>query len=139
MDKIKKALWFTLGIILLGVAYIGIVTPGIPWSTPTVGAAYCFAKSSKRMHDFLMNHKLFGPFLRNWSEKRVFPTYGKWAMVATMDCSLIILWFTTHNWKAVAGLGVTMALVAIWALRYPSTTEEYQRRKAAGEKIGWFK
>lgn len=139
MEKIKKALWFTLGIILLGVAYIGVVTPGIPWSTPTVGAAYCFAKSSTRMHNWIMNHKLFGPFLRNWSEKRVFPTYGKWAMVATMDCSLIILWFTTHNWKAVAGLGVTMALVAVWALRYPSTPEEYQRRKDAGEKIGWFK
>ena len=139
MEKFKKACWIVLGFICLGIAYIGIITPGIPWSTPTVGAAYCFAKSSQRMHDYLMNHKLFGPFLRNWTEKRVFPTYGKWAMVATMDCSLIILWFTTHNWKAVAGLGVTMALVAIWALRYPSTPEEYQRRKAAGEKVGWFK
>jgi len=86
-----------------------------------------------------MNHKLFGPFLRNWSEKRVFPTYGKWAMVITMDLSLIILWFTTGNWKLVAGVGLGMLLCAVWALRYPSTPEEYQRRKDAGEKIGWFK
>ena len=139
MDKIKKAIWMTLGFICLGIAYIGVVTPGIPWSTPTVGAAYCFAKGSDRWHNWIMNHKLFGPFLRNWAEKRVFPTYGKWAMVITMDVSLIILWFTTYNWKLVAGVGAGMALCALWALRFPSTPEEYDARKAAGKKIGWFK
>lgn len=139
MYKIKKALWFTLGMLLLGIAYIGVVTPGIPWSTPTVGAAYCFAKSSDRWHRFLMNHPLFGPFLRNWSEKRVFPSAGKWAMVITMDVSLLILWFTTYNWKLVGGVAIGMALCAIWALRYPSSVEEYELRKQQGLKIGWFK
>jgi uncharacterized membrane protein YbaN (DUF454 family) len=139
MIEIKKALWFTLGMLLLGLAYIGVVTPGIPWSTPIVGAAYCFAKSSKKWHDYIMNHRLFGPFLRNWSEKRVFPLYGKVAMVVTMDISLIILWFTTGNWKLVAGVATGMALCAIWALRYPSSAEEYEARKAEGKKIGWFR
>ena len=129
----------TLGFICLGIAYIGLVTPGIPWSTPTVGAAYCFAKSSERWHNWIMNHKLFGPFLRGWAEKRIFPTYGRWAMIATMDVSLIILWFTTYNWKLVAGVGLGMLLCAVWALRYPSTEEEYTRRKEAGKKIGWLK
>jgi uncharacterized membrane protein YbaN (DUF454 family) len=139
MNKIKKTIWMTLGFICLGIAYIGVVTPGIPWSTPTVGAAYCFAKSSERWHNWIMNHKLFGPFLRGWAEQRVFPTYARWAMIGTMDVSLIILWFTTYNWKLVAGVGLGMLLCAVWALRYPSSPEEYQRRKAAGEKIGWFK
>lgn len=139
MNKIKKAFWFTLGMVFLGIAYIGVVTPGIPWSTPTVVAAYCFGKSSERWHNYMMNHKLFGPFLRNWSEKRVFPIAGKWAMVATMDVSLIILWFTTHNWKLVAGVGLGMALCAIWAWRYPGSVEEYDKRKADGVKVGWFK
>ena len=128
-----------LGFLCLGIAYIGIVTPGIPWSTPTVGAAYCFAKSSEKWHNWIMNHKLFGPFLRGWAEQRVFPTYGRWAMVATMDVSLIILWFTTYNWKLVAGVGLGMLLCAVWAWRYPHSAEEYNRRKEAGEKIGWIK
>ena len=139
MEKIKKAFWFTLGMICLGIAYIGVETPGIPWSTPTVGAAFCFAKSSDRWHNWIMNHKLFGPFLRGWAEKRVFPTYGKWAMVATMDVRLVRLWFTTYNWELVAGVGLGMLLCAVWALRYPSSEEEYERRKQAGEKIGWLK
>ena len=139
MNKIKKYLWMAAGFFFLGIAYIGLVTPGIPWSTPTVVAAYCFAKGSDRWHNWIMNHKIFGPFLRNWSEKRVFPTTGKWAMVVTMDISLIILWFTTQNWKLVAGVGLGMLLCAVWALRYPSSVEEYESRKAAGKKIGWLK
>ena len=139
MEKIKKGFWFTLGIIFLGIAYIGVVTPGIPWSTPTVIAAFCFARSSKRMENWLYNHKLFGPFLTNWGQKRVFPTKAKWAMFITMDCSLIIIWFTTGNWKAVAGTGLVMMLVAIWAWRYPGSVEEWKRRVEARKKIGWFK
>ena len=129
MIKFKKALWFTLGIVLLGVAYIGLITPGIPWSTPTVGAAFCFSKSSDRWHNWIMNHRLFGPFLLNWKEKRIFPTKAKWAMVLTMDSSLVILWFTTHNWKAVLGLGIAMMLVAIWALRYPGSVEDWEKQQ----------
>jgi len=139
MSKIQKAFWVTLGFIFLAIAYIGVITPGIPWSTPTVIAAYCFAKGSERWHNWIMNHKLFGPFLKNWSEKRVFPIYGKWAMFITMDISLIILWFTTQNWKLVLGLGIFMALVATWAWRYPSSVEEHDKRKSEGRKIGWLK
>ena len=137
--NIKKAIWFTLGILCLGLAYIGLVTPGIPWSTPTVGAAYCFSKSSDRMHNWIMNHRIFGPFLRGWAEKRVFPVKARWFMVLTMDTSLLIVWFTTHNWKLTAGLAVGMLLCAIWALRYPSSVEEHDQRIAQGKKIGWFR
>jgi len=33
---------------------------------------------------------------------------------------------------------MTMSLVAIWAWRFPGSVEEYDRRVAAKEKIGWF-
>ena len=139
MDKFKKIFWFSLGMLLLGIAYIGIVTPGIPWSTPTVAAAFCFAKSNRKWHDWIMNHPLFGPFLRNWSEKRVFPTRGKWMMVITMDISLVILILTTGNLWLAAGVGVVMLLVCVWAWRFPGSVEEYNRRKAAGEPVGWWR
>jgi uncharacterized membrane protein YbaN (DUF454 family) len=123
----KRYLWFTLGMLSLAMAYIGIVTPGIPFSVFLVFSAYCFSKSSKRMHDWLYNHKYFGPFLTNWVEYKVFPLKMKYMMIAVMSSSLAILWFTTYNWKAVIGSGITMAIVAIWAWRYPSTIEEAKR------------
>jgi hypothetical protein len=139
MNKLRKALWFSLGLILLAVAYIGVITPGIPWSTPSVGAAYCFAKSNERWHRWLMNHKLFGLFLTNWQEKRVFPTKGKWMMVITMDVSLVILVLTTQNILLVVGVGLMMLIVCTWAWRFPGSVAEYQRRQEAGEPLGWFK
>ena len=82
---IKKYLWMGLGFLSLGMAYIGVVVPGIPFSIFLVCAAYCFAKSSPRMHAWLYNHKHFGPFLTNWTQKSVFPTKGKYAMVLVMQ------------------------------------------------------
>jgi len=139
ISKVKKAMWLTLGFLFLGLAYIGVVTPGIPFSTPTVAAAYCFSKGSERMHNWIMNHKIFGPFLRGWAEKRVFPTKARWLMIIMMDSSLVIMWFTTHNWKAVAGTAIFMLLCAVWALRYPKSIEDHDQRVAEGKKVGWFK
>lgn len=137
--KLSKALWFSAGIFFLGLAFVGVVVPGIPWSTPTVVAAYCFARSSERMHNWIYNHPRFGPFLRGWNEKRIFPLRLKFFMLATMSTTLLITWFATDNLNAVVWSGAFMALVAIWAWRYPDSEEEYQRRKDAGMKIAWLK
>jgi uncharacterized protein len=135
-----KKIWYNfLGFLCLGMAYIGVVTPGIPFSIFLVGAAYCFAKVNPKMHAWLYNHKYFGPFLKNWNDHKVFPQKAKWFMVIMMDSSLVIMWFTTHNVVAVACTAVTMLLVGIWAWRFPATLEEWQRRKDAGEKIGWLR
>jgi uncharacterized membrane protein YbaN (DUF454 family) len=137
--NLKKTLWFSLGVILLGIAYIGVVTPGIPWSTPAVGAAYCFARSSERMHRWIYNHRLFGPFLRGWAEKRIFPQKLKYFMLVTMASTLLITWLSTGNIRAVIYSGIFLALVAVWAWRYPSTAEEYDRRVAAGKPVAWLR
>ena len=128
-SRIKKALWYSTGMISLGLAYIGFVTPGIPFSIFLVFSAYCFSKSSQRMHDYLYNHKHFGPFLTNWIEKRIFPQRMKYAMIVVMSSSIAFLWFTTYNLVAVLWSGGFMAAVAVWAWRYPGSEEEYQKRK----------
>jgi len=30
-------------------------------------------------------------------------------------------------------------LCAVWALRYPKSEEDHERRLAEGKKVGWFK
>ena len=139
MHNLKKVFWFILGLIFLAIAYVGVVTPGIPWSTPVVIAAFCFGKSSERWHNYLMNHKRFGAFLRNWSQKRIFPKNGKLAMSATMGISLIIMLLTLPDWKKVLLIAFFMLACLVWAWRFPETVEEWERRHSLGQKIGWFK
>jgi uncharacterized membrane protein YbaN (DUF454 family) len=125
--------------ICLGIAYVGVIVPGIPWSTPSFLAMLCFAKSSDRWYNYLMNHKLFGPFLKQWSEKKVYPTKLKWIMFVSMLLSLVILIVTTQNWKLCLGVGLFMAVCMVWAMRYPGSEEEYDRRKNSKLRIGWMK
>ena len=135
----KKYMYMTLGFVCLGMAYVGEIVPGIPFSIFLVIAAWAFAKSNDRMHQWLYNHKYFGPFLTNWVNKKVFPTKGKYAMIIVMSSSLLFLWFTTENIKAVAWSGGFMALVAVWAWRYPGSVIEWGRRSDEGKRIGWLK
>ena len=137
IHPVKKFLWTVLGFLSLGMAYVGLITPGIPYSCFVVFAAYCFAKGNERMHRWLYNHKIFGPFLTNWGEKRVFPTKMKFFMLAMMSSSLIIMSFTVPV-RGVVYTGIFMLCVAIWAWRWPGSVAEHDRRIAEGRKIGWF-
>lgn len=137
--NIKKYLYITLGLFCVGMAYVGVIVPGIPFSIFLVIAAWAFARSSPRLHAWLYNHPWFGDFLTNWTEKRVFPQKGKYLMVLVMASSLAFLWFTTGNIKAAAWSGGFMLLVAVWAIRYPSTLEEHDKRTKLGKKIGWLR
>jgi uncharacterized membrane protein YbaN (DUF454 family) len=138
VSKLKKFLWKVLGFLSLGMAYVGLVTPGIPYSCFVVFAAYCFAKGSPKMHAWLYNHKLFGPFLTNWQTKRVFPGRMKFFMLAMMSSSLIIMYFTGVKPIGIVSTAIFMALVAVWAWRFPGSAEEHDQRIAHGHKIGWF-
>ena len=135
---IKKALWTTLGFLSLGMAYIGVVTPGIPYSPFVVFAAYCFSKGSERMHRWIYNHKIFGPFLTNWGEKRVFPLKLKFLMLGMMSLSLVLMYTGGVPLRGIYYTGAFMACVAGWAWRYPSSVAEHDKRIAEGRKIGWF-
>ena len=60
-------------------------------------------------------------------------------MIIVMASSLAILWHTTHNLNALLWSSGFMALVAIWAWRYPATKEIADKRIAEGKKVAWLK
>jgi uncharacterized membrane protein YbaN (DUF454 family) len=138
IHQLKRFLWKLLGFCSLGMAYVGLVTPGIPYSIFVVFAAYCFAKGSPMMHAWLHNHKIFGPFLTNWSQKRVFPHKMKFFMLAMMSSSLVIMYFTGVKPIGIISTAIFMGLVAIWAWRFPGSVAAYDQRIAEGKKVGWF-
>ena len=91
------------------------------------------------MEAWLYNHPWFGEFLTNWTNKKVFPTKGKYAMILVMASTLAFTFYATGNIKAVLYSGIFMLGVAIWAWRYPGSVKEHGDRLAQGKKIGWIK
>ena len=134
----KRRLFLVLGFVNLGLAYLGMITPGLPFSIFIVMSAYCFAKSSPKMHAWIYGHPKFGPFLKNWTEKRVFPRKMKYLMIVTMTSTALFLFFTAPI-KATIYSSMFMFLVAVWAWRYPDDIREHNKRLKNKEKIGWLR
>jgi uncharacterized membrane protein YbaN (DUF454 family) len=134
----KKWLWRTLGLLFVGMAYIGAITPGIPTTFFALLAAWAFSKSSPKLDKWLHEHPLLGKYLNNWEQKRVYPNRGRWMMVVVMLISLITMIFTLPI-KVPIYASITFLIIIVWAFRYPGSVEEYDRRIKEGKKIGWVK
>lgn len=85
--KIVRTLWFILGTICLVLGAIGIVLPLLPTTPLLLAAAACYYKSSERMHNWLLNNKWFGEYIRNYTE-------GKGLPMKTKIAALSLLWIT---------------------------------------------
>lgn len=60
-------LWAALGLLALGLGAIGIFLPLLPTVPFLLLAAFFFARSSERLHNWLLTHRVFGPPIENWN------------------------------------------------------------------------
>ncbi|OGW41980.1 MAG: hypothetical protein A2132_04160 [Nitrospirae bacterium RBG_16_43_11] len=65
-----RLLLISLGLFFVGLAVLGIVLPVLPTTPFLLLALACFAKSSKKLHDWLLRNKTFGPLIKQWHETR---------------------------------------------------------------------
>ncbi|MDG6220004.1 MAG: YbaN family protein [Candidatus Thermoplasmatota archaeon] len=86
-SKIKRGLLIAAGTISVGLGMIGIVLPVLPTTPFLLLAAACYAKSSDRFHNWLMNNKVFGEYIRNYME-------GKGIPLKVKIMSISFLWIT---------------------------------------------
>ena len=67
---LKKYIYISLGLIFVGLAFLGVFLPGIPTTPLILLSAWFFSKSSQRLEKWLKNHKKFGPLILNWEKYR---------------------------------------------------------------------
>lgn len=139
MKNLKIWLWRTAGLISVGCAYIGAIVPGIPTTSFLLLALWCFSKSSPKLQAWIWEHPTFGPYVQNWTNKRIYPTRAKYIMLACCAFSYAWIWYLALKPAALIGIGAFMLFWLVWAWRYPGSEEEYDRRVAEGLRIGWLK
>ena len=64
-----RGLWVVFGLVCVGLAIVGIALPLVPTTPFLLLAAFAFARSSPRLHAWLVRHKRFGPLIENWRER----------------------------------------------------------------------
>lgn len=67
---IRRVLYVTAGLLCVGMAYLGVLLPGLPATPWVLLASYCFSKSSPRLERWLRRSPIFGRLLRDWHQHR---------------------------------------------------------------------
>lgn len=116
---------FGAGCTALGLGVAGIVLPVLPTTPFILLAAACFARSSVRFHDAMMNHRIAGPIIHEWQTHRAMPSRAKRAgfllMALSFGGSILIMDSYWHR-LMLAALGLTLAFF-LWRVPVREITD----------------
>ncbi len=108
-----------MAVICLLLGLVGVFVPGLPTTVFIIAAAWAAARSSPRLHAWLLAHPVFGPLLHNWQNGRLVSRRAKWSAAGGMSLCTALLWLTTAPlWLVLVGMGC-MACVLVWLWRRP--------------------
>jgi uncharacterized membrane protein YbaN (DUF454 family) len=112
-----------LAAVCLVLALVGLVLPVLPTVPFLVVAAWAAARSSPRLHRWLLEHPRFGPSLRDWSEAGVVPRRAKWFCTAMMAGSAVAMpILIPSRWLPLVALAIAcMAAILVWLWRRPES------------------
>lgn len=83
-----RPLWFSLGLASLLTGMIGAFLPLLPTTPFLLLSAYAFARSSPKLHDWLVHHPTFGPAIDNWQQHRAIARGAKAVALASIAVTL---------------------------------------------------
>ncbi|MWB76942.1 DUF454 family protein [Pseudooceanicola sp. 216_PA32_1] len=110
-------LWLSFGILSVALGVIGIVLPLLPTVPFMILAAFCFARSSERMHDWLVTHPRFGPAIADWQQNGAISRKGK--RYATLSIaavfSMSVLSGLRPQLLMIQGITLGCVLIFIWS------------------------
>jgi len=91
LKKSGRIIYLCLGITTTILAVIGMVLPLLPTTPFLLLSAYFFSKSSKKLHNWLLEHKIFGPIISDWEK------YGVIGVKAKVISTVLILSFFSYT------------------------------------------
>lgn len=107
--NIQKAVYIVLGCVGVGFGAVGAVVPFIPTFPFLLMATYCFARSSRRLHNWFINTKLYKNNLESYVQGRGMTKKTKVRIMITVTL-LMSIGFVMMEQVAVG----RMVLACVW-------------------------
>lgn len=86
--RIVRQAVFAAGVISAAVGVIGVFLPVLPTTPFLLLSAACFAFSSKRAYEWLINNRWFGDYIKNYREGRGLTRRAKAAVIGLLWLSM---------------------------------------------------
>ncbi len=111
-----KFLYAGLGLICVALAVIGVVLPLLPTVPFLLLAAFFFANSSERLHNWILAHNLFGPMIQDWNDHRAIRPGAKKAATVSIAAvfSLSLILGAPSHVLIIQSIVLSCVLVFIW-------------------------
>lgn len=124
LTRAARLAWLVVGFLSLSLGAIGVALPLLPTTPFILLAALAFARSSNRLHDWLVNHDVFGSLLANWQRHGAISRRAKIASVASMAVLLAISLAVAAPGIVIVLQLVVLGMAALFILSRPAPPPE---------------
>ena len=104
-----RIFWLLLGCLCLGLGTLGVILPILPTVPFFMATVFCFAKSSRRLHDWFLGTKLYKKHLESFVKKKGMTVQTKLGIIVPVTLVMGIGFFMMMR----AGVTVPSVILAI--------------------------
>ena len=131
----KRWALLAIGWVCVALAALGAVLPLVPTVPFLLVAVWAFARSSRRFHDWIYGHRLFGPPLQAWYRYRVISPRAKALATAAMALSLVyVIVIAKAPWWAILAMATVLSAIAGYILSRRSRPPRSARGSAGAHE-----
>jgi uncharacterized membrane protein YbaN (DUF454 family) len=119
LTRAARITWLVIGILSLGLGALGILLPLLPTTPLVLLAAFSFARSSDRLHRWLLEHDVFGALIENWRLYGAISRRAKMLSVVSMAAVLLLSLVMAAPTYVIVVQAVVLGAAALFILTRP--------------------